>query len=247
LVNVLDRSSGETEWLRTVSLHTLRKTGSLHFAMPQILLGLSKGLGVACVCFGFGCGPNVQMIYEGNVRFEHCYRLDMDPTIAPTHRRACWQDWLTRHTYAQSGDRLSHAQQRLNDLDRGDQSTLTLSVDAGNGGPLAGSLPLPMNIHDAPPPRAIEPVPTPSQLPKQSVGPPTPAPPGAECSDECRVHWEACAQSCVNHDDALLSGVQSAAKLPTDVTVPASQKKDLKYECLNCRRQLKACMRRCYK
>ncbi len=93
------------------------------------------------------------MIYEGNVRFEHCYRLDLDPSIAPSHRRACWQDWLARHTYGQSSDRLTHAQQRQEALNRGDQATLPLLGDAGvQQRQVSAPMPMPSNIYSAPPP-----------------------------------------------------------------------------------------------
>lgn len=140
--------------------------------MPVTALGLARARAIASGFFIFGCGPNIQMIYEGNVRFEHCYRLDMDPTIAPPHRRACWQDWLARHAYAQSGDRVSHAKQRLNDLDKGDQATVVLHVDAGHDSSPAEALPLPTNIYDAPPAVAVEPVRAPARAKCSSHGRP---------------------------------------------------------------------------
>jgi hypothetical protein len=47
-------------------------------------------------CVSAGCGPSVQSIYEGDVRFEHCYRLDLELDVAPSHRQACWTSWLDR-------------------------------------------------------------------------------------------------------------------------------------------------------
>ena len=215
--------------------------------MPRIRLGVPQGLGVAFGCFVFGCGPNVQMIYEGNVRFEHCYRLDMDPTIAPSHRRACWQDWLDRHTYAQSGDRLSHARQRLTELDNGDQFTISLQLDAGSAGiPTAEAVPMPSSIHDAPPARALEPPSAPSSSPTI----PTPkfqVPiPGAECSDKCLGRWGECATSCSDQEKQFTSSANSEAKVATGVSVPASQKIP-RDACDTCRHAFRACMQKCYK
>lgn len=215
-------------------------------AMPQARLTALQALWAPSAFLVLGCGPNVQMIYESNVRFEHCYRLDMDPTIAPAHRRACWQDWLARHTYAQSGDRLSYARQRLKDIDHGQLSTLTLQIDAGTAtAPTADAVPLPSSVHAAPPPRAQEASAVPSQAP------PVPAkkaeaPPEASCAESCVSHWNECAPSCEQSDDSVSAKNDGATKVPMGVTVPPSQK-TAKDACGECRRSFKTCMRRCYK
>ena len=209
--------------------------------MPRFLV--PQALGFACLLFG--CGPNVQMIYEGNVRFEHCYRLDLDPTIAPAHRRACWQDWLARHTYAQSGDRLSYARQRLSQIDNGQQATLMLQIDGGtSAAPTADAVPMPSSVHAAPPPRAPEPTAVPSQAPP----PPKKAKPlpEAECSDACMGHWNDCAPSCDGKDKPPSGEDNVDTKASMGVSVPLSQKNQ-KDACADCRRAFKACMRKCYK
>src|SRR5687768_4415792 len=48
-------------------------------------------LAVVPLGLALACGPSVQSIHEGSVRFEHCYRLDLDLDIAPGHREACWK------------------------------------------------------------------------------------------------------------------------------------------------------------
>ncbi len=214
--------------------------------MSRIFLGSPQGLWVLIAGFVFGCGPNVQMIYEGNVRFEHCYRLDLDPTIAPTHRRACWEDWLARHTYAQSGDRLSHARQRLSELEKGNQATLSLDIDAGpQGQPAAEGVPMPSNIHAAPPPKAVEVPPAPSQPPSASPKV-APTAPEAECSDDCHAHWNECAGSCDNQDKPTSNSGNASSRPPMGVSVPTSQR-NTKDACNNCRRTFKTCMHRCFK
>lgn len=91
-------------------------------------------LGGGCV-FGVlasvapGCGPSVQSIYEGNVRFEHCNRLDLDQKIAMSHREACWREWLRLYTYGQVRDRIEYARMRLLSLEQGDPSKPTLQLD----------------------------------------------------------------------------------------------------------------------
>src|SRR3954466_12347873 len=71
----------------------------LRFVVPAAALLLGPALTASC-------GPSVQSIYEGDVRFEHCYRLDLELDVATTHRQACWTTWLDRYTYGQSRDRL---------------------------------------------------------------------------------------------------------------------------------------------
>lgn len=105
----------------------------------------------------FACGPSVQFIYEGNIRFEHCYRLDLDSRIVASHRRACWEDWLARYPRAQTRDRLEYAKRRIDALVTGDGATLSLHLPelsepqaASSGTPAA---PLPANVHVPPPAR----------------------------------------------------------------------------------------------
>jgi hypothetical protein len=66
------------------------------------------------------------MIHESSVRFEHCYRLDMDTAIAASHRLHCWRDWT--HTYAegQSQDRVEYARRRIIALESGDNRLVTI-------------------------------------------------------------------------------------------------------------------------
>src|SRR4051812_7439067 len=87
-------------------------TPRLHFGWPVASL---------CALLITGaCGPSVQSIYEGNVRFEHCYRLDLEVDTAPTHRRACWSEWLNLYTYGQPRDRIEYARRRLHSFTNGD-------------------------------------------------------------------------------------------------------------------------------
>jgi hypothetical protein len=190
-----------------------------------------------------GCGPNVQMIYEGNVRFEHCYRLDLDPSIAPSHRRACWQDWLARHTYGQSSDRLTHAQQRQEALNRGDLATLPLLGDAGvQQKQVSAPIPMPSNIHSAPPPKAAEATPTAAPPASASATTKIPVPPEGDCVNECRVQWEACSPICIEASAASKKPHQSL--LVSDAGIPTQ--KNLKESCAACTATFKVCLRQCF-
>jgi len=214
--------------------------------MPQSLLGEAQALGLAGAFLIFGCGPNVQLIYEGNVRFEHCYRLDLDSSISPPHRKACWKDYLARHTYAQTGDRLSYARQRLNDLENGKQSTLALSLDGGAAAaPRADAVPLPSNIHAAPPPRALEQPAASSQtvLPVQTKKVVSPI--NADCSEACTSRWNECSPNCDFEGSSAGSG-DAGSKPSTAVSEPSKQNNQ-KVGCVDCKKAFKVCMQRCYR
>ncbi len=214
--------------------------------MQRSFLRIPKAVLLLGACSFASCGPNVQMIYEGNVRFEHCYRLDLDQTIAPPHRRACWQDWLARHTYGQTGDRLTHARQRLVELDGGDQSTLPLQVDAGAQRLQTGAaVPMPTSIHNAPPAKAVEPEAVASATAPR-VNPPVPSPPENDCSNACREQWNDCAPACNELPTSNIGSESATPTLPAAAS-PVTNQKNEKMECIACARAFKACMRRCFR
>jgi hypothetical protein len=66
------------------------------------------------------CGASYQRIYEGDVRFEHCYRLDADASVTPQTRLACWSEWTLLHTVGQNHDRVLYARRREAALRSGD-------------------------------------------------------------------------------------------------------------------------------
>ena len=134
-----------------------------------------------------GCGPSVQSIYEGNVRFEHCYRLDLDVNIAATHRLACWREWLRVYTYGQVRDRIEYARQRIGALEQGDRSRPSLNLMAGRRPEERSwylSEPAPTSAHAPPPPmwKAESPANGPPP-PVSAAAPPKPTPaPGEACA-----------------------------------------------------------------
>jgi hypothetical protein len=67
-----------------------------------------------------GCGASYQRVYEGDVRFEHCYRLDSDTRIPQETRRQCWADWAGNQTEGQTRDRVEYAANRQRALLAGD-------------------------------------------------------------------------------------------------------------------------------
>jgi hypothetical protein len=66
------------------------------------------------------CGPSFEILAEGDLRFVHCDRLDLDPKIAPSHRLHCWREWRRAYTYGQTRDRVEYAQRRIAEVVSGD-------------------------------------------------------------------------------------------------------------------------------
>jgi hypothetical protein len=60
----------------------------------------------------------MQAVYEGDVRFEHCMALDMQPEIRDQVRRECWSEWAAYYSYGQTRDRVTHAELRVQQLGR---------------------------------------------------------------------------------------------------------------------------------
>lgn len=80
------------------------------------------------------CGPSFEVLQEGDLRFAHCERLDLEREIVPSHRLHCWREWRRVYTYGQTKDRAEYAQRRIAELLSGDTSPAFLLPPA----PLAG-------------------------------------------------------------------------------------------------------------
>ena len=179
----------------------------------------------------FSCGPSMQSIHEGNVRFEHCYRLDLDPAIAPSHRQACWREWSERYTYGQSGDRIGYAMYRAREIASG-KVGLTLRLDAGLAVAPDGAatsppvVAAPLSPHAPPPavaPRAPALLDAGSAASLDAATTPSAVipPPAADCSEDCLDALERCRTA--RCEDAGKGG------------------------CDRCERDYRGCMRRCFK
>jgi hypothetical protein len=168
------------------------------------------------------CGPSVQSIYEGNVRFEHCYRLDLDMDIAPTHREACWRQWLKAYTYGQPRDRIEYSRRRIRAFSAGDFSRPTLDLGSGRRPEERQfylTVPAPTSPHAPPPPIATRQS-TEEEAPPAS--PVAPIVPGATCAEDCGSAWKSCQGACAPN-----GGASEAA-------------------CRSCEPDYKACMKRCF-
>ncbi len=174
------------------------------------------------------CGPSVQSIYEGNVRFEHCYRLDLEVDTAPTHRRACWTEWLTMYTYGQPRDRIEYARRRAHSFANGDLERPTLDIGDDKKAEARQFylvVPAPTSVHAPPPPIATRwygdsgnspTAPTTEQVKPQARAPED------KCSDVCREAFSRCQAPCT--PDAIKAD-------------PA---------CKVCDPDYKTCMKRCF-
>lgn len=172
------------------------------------------------------CGPSVQSIYEGNVRFEHCYRLDLELDVASGHRQACWTTWLDRYTYGQSRDRLEYARRRVRAFAAGNADHPALQIGGDQTEQESRQfylvVPAPTSVHAPPPPIATrvnamtEPPPTSSATPSAKSTPT----PGEDCAAACRGAFSSCSDACA-------ADAKSAA-------------------CKSCDPDYKKCMQRCF-
>ena len=169
------------------------------------------------------CGTSAQSIYEGNVRFEHCYRLDLDRSISPSHRETCWREWLSTYSYRQTDDRIEHAKARIRLLSTGETSPPGLDLDGGQAATAPNLTPVPTSAHSPPPATAAAPVPVdsgPVVTERPAEGPPPVPYPRAECQRACAAKFQTCAPGC-------------------------EPEKQSKKACAACERDYLGCMRKC--
>jgi len=157
-------------------------------------------VGLSALLAAAACGPSVQSIYEGNVRFEHCYRLDLEVDTAPTHRHACWTEWLHTYTYGQPRDRIEYARRRVHSFANGDLDRPTLSIGEDKKSEARQFylvVPAPTSVHAPPPPIATRwygdagtPPATTEQVDAQAQAPED------KCSAACRETLGTCQRAC---------------------------------------------------
>lgn len=148
------------------------------------------------------CGPSVQVLHEGTVRFEHCHRLDLDSRIAPSHRRACWEAWVSRHSYGQPRDRIEYAQRRIVSIERGEPGP-ALKLETTTERAPSAEPDGPTDAH-APPPRVARPVEearevagaTASEGDVDLSAPNGLTAPNEACAQRCRREFGTCLETC---------------------------------------------------
>jgi hypothetical protein len=191
---------------------------NLHDVSPRFTLASSvASLGGAVAALSLSCGPSYQIIYEGDVRFEHCYAVDESTTASMQEKSACWRDWMKRYTYGQTRDRIEYAAGRQSALASApDNPTDEALMEAAPGGGVRKnviSAPMPSSAFAAPPAiMADEGRPDGGVAPKASAAPPVRAP-GAECMDACSKDWGACKEGCAGKGcDACDATYKSCAR-----------------------------------
>lgn len=174
-------------------------------------------LRVAALCAAFGavgllavgCGASYQSIYEGEVRFEHCHRLDEEPQIPLTQRRECWREWTKFYTYGQTRDRLEYALRRQRELTAkidNPNADITDSPDDTKGNePVAAPPPTspfapPPHVHDGTDAGAKDAAIDPADLVDMLTSADQPA--AQPCLFRCLQRWHPCIASCDPKDDA---------------------------------------------
>jgi hypothetical protein len=213
-------------------LHLLSSSAPTKVSDPSLLrhrrfvCAVRVAMGMGCISIfslAAGCTPRYQSLYDSDVRFEHCYRVDEERQVAIIDKLQCWQDWNRHHSYGQSRDRISYAVARERTLGQA-LAAGEKAVPRGAAGESAGTLPQPMTAY-APPPPTMTPASAPgesagdhggrsgvrepaategatrvatSSLAMSSVDGATPMvdAPGASCSGGCGKTWANCKHQC---------------------------------------------------
>jgi hypothetical protein len=196
---------------------------------PSWLFGFAFGT-------AFACGPSLQTVHEGTVRFEHCNRLDLDERVAKSECSRCWQTWLKSHSYGQPRDRIDYARRRTRALANGNDSRPTLKF--GERSPEERQfylvVPGPTSVHAPPPPIATVWKADAGALAKTDGD----LPPAESCADACRSTWQDCSGKCGNGSAAKGTNGNGARKSAT-----GSQTANA---CTQCGSDYSACMKRCF-
>lgn len=134
------------------------------------------------------CGPSLKAAIESDMRFEHCYRVDDDPSSSLPTKRACWSEWTTRYTRGQARERVLYAKERIKVLD----GALASKPSAPPAETTAVACPPPMNPY-APPPKL-------GPKPVEAIDTPVHA-----CSDACTKGWRTCSNPCGAESGCVLA------------------------------------------
>src|SRR5437660_2796963 len=94
---------------------------------PTTLRSLLAGI-CAASAFSTACSLTYQSLYEGDVRFEHCYRLDEEKQVPVVEKQRCWHDWTQKQTYGQARERVDYALVREPALARTQESVETATA-----------------------------------------------------------------------------------------------------------------------
>jgi hypothetical protein len=168
---------------------------------PTTLQKLTAGI-CALLALSTACSLTYQSLYEGDVRFEHCYRLDDEKQVPVAEKQRCWREWNQKHTYGQSRDRVEYAIARERALG---QAQASGESTGPRGLVFPGGIiwaPQPTSAF-APPPQFMSrdagasdtEHPAVASFAERTTGPPSSAP-GATCGGACGKAWVQCGEQC---------------------------------------------------
>lgn len=154
-------------------------------------------------------------MYEGEVRFEHCYKMDELPHIPLIQKRECWREWTHFYTYGQTRDRIEYAfkrQRMLSSEIMNPEGHAAAAADAGStlSPILAGPAPTnafesPPKVHTAKPVDAgpdVAPVdagPSPDSEEMDILDLSDDTPPGTKGLLKCFRTWKLCRSECTTN------------------------------------------------
>lgn len=134
-----------------------------------------------CFLASIACGPSLRVAHENTEYYERCYAADYDPSVSLDTRRECWSRWLEAHSKAQPPERITFAEQRLQEL-AADGSTRPL--------PDAAPAPVPELEHEYPP------------APPGHYH-------TSGCNPLCNNRWHACTSHCELQDEPCKAACES--------------------------------------
>jgi hypothetical protein len=77
------------------------------------------------------CGPSLRRTQQSDNAFILCFDLDARQSATTEEKTACWQTWIDKYVYNQFDDKIRHAEDRLNALQKGGDRPPSGPIDAG--------------------------------------------------------------------------------------------------------------------
>jgi hypothetical protein len=199
------------------------------------------------------CGPSLTTIHEGTLRFEHCYRIDLEPDAKAPQQKACWSRWLAQYTYGQARDRIDYARRRVIALEEasGPAPELRLTGERrAEERQFYVVAPAPQDLHGPPPPLATA---MPATLDAGSATASSDGakePPASPCAKSCGNAWSSCDASCAAPPDS--AGPSGAGANPAPARskpatgLAAGGRAGIGGHCEACAAAYGRCMRSCF-
>jgi hypothetical protein len=163
------------------------------------LLRRPRSLFLLAACSATGvlaCGASINVVYESEVRFEHCMALEELPEGKATTQKACWDEWIKYYTFGQTRDRVDYARMRQKRL----SGESDFTEEAWSPPALAQrAVPEPTSVLAPPPMMITDAGASPDVgLDAAATSAPIVEPPAAACATTCREGWNPCKQACKN-------------------------------------------------